>query len=139
MKIGITASAFDLLHSGHVLMLQEAKTVCDHLIAALHIDPSVENKAKNKPIQSIVERYAQIDGVKYVDQVIPYQTESDLIDIIQLYRANIRIIGEEYRYKNFTGSRMGIETYFNARKHNFSSSNLREKVANIDISGKPNN
>ena len=139
MKIGLTASAFDLLHSGHVLMLQEAKTVCDHLIAALHIDPSIENDVKNKPIQSIVERHAQVDGIKYVDQVIPYQTENDLIDIIQLYRVDVRIIGEEYRHKNFTGSRMGLKTYFNSRKHNFSSTNLRQKVANIDISGKPDN
>tara|TARA_R110002153_G_scaffold238911_1_gene393334 strand:+ start:9548 stop:9967 length:420 start_codon:yes stop_codon:yes gene_type:complete len=139
MKIGITASAFDLLHSGHVLMLQEARTVCDYLIAAIHVDPSLEHNDKNKPIQSIVERFSQVDAIRYVDKVIPYQTELELIDIIQLYRVDIRVIGEEYRYKNFTGSRMDIETYFNSRKHNFSSSNLREKVANIDISGKPDN
>lgn len=128
MKIGLTASAFDLLHSGHIAMLQEAKSVCDYLIAALHVDPSVERPEKNKPIQSIVERYTQLSAVKYVDQIMPYQTEDDLLDILQLHRVNIRIIGEEYRSKSFTGKRMNIQIYYNARRHDFSSSDLRKRI-----------
>ena len=125
MKIGLTASAFDLLHSGHAAMLQEARGVCDCLIAALHIDPSLERPNKNQPIQSIVERFTQLDAVKYVDKIVPYQTEADLLAILQLYRVDIRIIGEEYFGQQYTGNDLGIETYFNKRRHNFSSSELR--------------
>lgn len=128
MRIGLTASAFDLLHSGHVAMLQEAKGVCDYLIAALHVDPSLERSTKNRPIQSIIERYTQLSAIKYVDEIIPYETENDLLDILQLHRIDVRIIGEEYRTKPFTGKGMKIAVHYNARRHDFSSSELRRRI-----------
>jgi len=128
MRIGLTASAFDLLHSGHIAMLQEAKCVCDYLIAALHVDPSLERSAKNRPIQSVVERYTQLSAVKYVDEIIPYETENDLLDLLQLHRVDVRIIGEEYRSKPFTGKGMSLDVHYNARRHNFSSSDLRRRI-----------
>lgn len=129
MKIGFVASAFDLLHAGHVAMLEEAKSVCDYLICGLHIDPSRERSTKNKPIQSVVERYTQLRAVSYVDEIVPYETESDIIDILLLRRVNIRIIGNEYRGTDFTGHEMQMQTHFNARLHRFSSSELRKRLA----------
>lgn len=132
MKTGIVASSFDLLHSGHIMMLREAKTKCDHLICALQIDPSIDRDEKNSPIQSIVERYTQLSAVKYVDEIVVYQTEKDLEDILESYPINIRILGEEYKDKDFTGreicKRLGIHIYFNKRNHRFSSSGLRKRV-----------
>jgi glycerol-3-phosphate cytidylyltransferase len=128
MKIGITASAFDLLHVGHVEMLREAKEQCDYLIAALHVNPAVERQTKNKPIQSVVERYIQLAAVKFVDEVIPYETEEDLLDIIKLKSVNIRILGEEYKNTNFSGNDLDMEFYFNKRRHRFSSSELRKRL-----------
>lgn len=132
MKTGIVASSFDLLHSGHIMMLREAKTKCDHLICALQIDPSIDRPEKNTPIQSVVERYAQISAVKYVDEILVYQTEKDLEDILESYPIDIRILGEEYKDKDFTGreicKRLGIQIYFNKRNHRFSSSELRKRV-----------
>tara|TARA_B110000977_G_C11082174_1_gene493274 strand:- start:3626 stop:4039 length:414 start_codon:yes stop_codon:yes gene_type:complete len=132
MKIGLTASTFDLLHAGHIMMLREAKSQCDWLIAALQVDPSYDRKEKNGPIQTIVERQAQIAAVRFVDEVIIYQTEEDLLDIINMYPIDIRILGEEYRQKDFTGKdecrNRGIELYFNKRDHRFSSSGLRNRV-----------
>jgi len=133
LKTGIVASSFDLLHSGHIMMLREAKTKCDHLICALQIDPSVDRNEKNSPIQTIVERYTQLSAVKYVDEILVYQTEKDLEDILELYPIDIRILGEEYKDKDFTGreicKRLGIYIYFNKRNHSFSSSGLRKRVA----------
>lgn len=132
-KIGIVASTFDLLHAGHVIMLREAKTQCDHLICALQVDPSVDRQEKNAPIQSIVERYVQLAAVKYVDEIVVYQTEKDLEDILELYPIDVRILGEEYKDKDFTGreicKRRGIRIHFNKRDHRFSSSGLRKRVA----------
>jgi len=132
MKVGLTASTFDLLHAGHVMMLREAKSQCDWLIAALQVDPSYDRKEKNSPIQTIVERQAQLEAVKYVDEVIVYCTEADLLDIINMYPINVRILGEEYRTQNFTGKdecrNRGIDLYFNKRDHRFSSSGLRSRV-----------
>ena len=132
MITGITASTFDLLHAGHISMLREAKSQCDHLICALQVDPSIDRPEKNSPVQSIVERYAQLSAVKYVDEILVYQTENDLLDIIQMYPINIRILGEEYRSKDFTGKdecrSLGIQLYFNKREHRFSSSDLRKRV-----------
>jgi len=132
LKTGIVASSFDLLHSGHIMMLREAKTKCDHLICALQIDPSIDRDEKNSPIQSIVERYTQLNAVKYVDEIVVYQTEKDLEDILESYPINIRILGEEYKDKDFTGreicKRLGIHIYFNKRNHRFSSSGLRKRV-----------
>lgn len=132
MRIGFTCSTFDLLHAGHVMMLREAKAQCDYLICGLQVDPSVDRAEKNSPIQSIVEREAQLAAVKYVDEVIIYCTEADLCDIINMYPINVRILGEEYRDRDFTGKdeckKRGIQLYFNKREHRFSTSDLRRRV-----------
>lgn len=135
MKIGITASTFDLLHAGHIEMLREAKAQCDYLICALQIDPSVDRKEKNKPVQTIVERYTQLEAVRFVDEIIPYLHESDLEDILQMRAISVRILGEEYRDHDFTGrdicKQRDIDLYFNKRDHRFSSSGLRKRVNDV--------
>lgn len=134
MKIGITASTFDLLHAGHVEMLREAKAQCDYLICALQIDPSVDRSEKNAPVQTIVERYTQLSAVKFVDEIVPYLHETDLEDILQMRQLHVRILGEEYRETDFTGrdicKRRDIDLYFNKRDHRFSTSGLRKRVSN---------
>ena len=129
---GITFSAFDLLHAGHICMLEEAKKHCDYLIVGLQTDPKIDRPEKNSPTQSVVERYIQLLGCKHVDQIIPYTTEQDLLDILQSFPVNVRILGEEYREKEFTGreycEKMGITLFFNKRRHRFSSSGLRKEV-----------
>jgi len=132
MKIGFTASAFDLLHAGHIVMLKTAKEQCDYLICGLHIDPSKERESKNKPIQTVVERYIQLKAVSYVDEVVPYESEKDLIDILTAMNVDVRILGEEYRGTQFSGHEFDIENFFNSRKHRFSSSELRGRVKGID-------
>jgi glycerol-3-phosphate cytidylyltransferase len=133
MKIGITCSSFDLLHAGHVMMLREAKSVCDYLICALQVDPSHDRPEKNSPVQTLVERYVQLDAVKYVDEIIVYQSEKDLEDILEMYPLDVRILGEEYKDKDFTGreicKKRGIQLHFNQRDHRFSSSGLRKRVS----------
>jgi len=135
MRIGLTASTFDLLHAGHVSMLREAKSQCDYLIAALQVDPSLDRSDKNPPVQTIVERQAQLHAVKYIDEVVVYCTERDLLDIINMYPIDVRILGEEYRLKDFTGKdecrNRGIQIYFNKRDHRFSSSDLRKRVCDV--------
>jgi glycerol-3-phosphate cytidylyltransferase len=137
MKIGITASTFDLLHAGHIEMLREAKSQCDYLICALQIDPSVDRPEKNKPVQSIVERYTQLEAVQFVDEVIPYLHETDLEDILQMRTIHVRILGEEYREIDFTGRDIckarDIDLYFNKRDHRFSTSGLRKRVQDATI------
>ena len=132
MKVGFTASTFDLLHAGHVQMLREAREQCDYLICALQMDPSVDRPEKNAPVQTIVERYTQLRAVKYVDEIIPYATEKDLEDILQMYHIDVRILGEEYKDGKFTGRAIcasrGIELYFNKRDHRFSTSDLRKRI-----------
>lgn len=132
MKVGLTASTFDLLHAGHIEMLREAKGECDYLICGLQIDPSIDRSNKNKPVQTVVERYTQLSAVKFVDEIIPYLYESDLEDILQMRDIHVRILGEEYRNKDFTGRDIckarDIELYFNKRDHRFSSSGLRKRV-----------
>lgn len=131
-KIGFTASTFDLLHSGHVAMLREAKTACDYLICALQNDPSIDRPEKNKPVQNIVERQAQLAAIKYVDEILVYNTEAELLDILSMYHIDVKIMGEEYRNKDFTGRELcqerNIEFYFNKRDHRFSTSDLRKRV-----------
>ena len=133
MKVGFTASAFDLLHAGHVQMLREAKEHCDYLICGLQVDPQIDRPEKNKPIQTVVERYTQLKAVGYVDEIVPYATEEDLEDILNMYHIDVRILGDEYREKDFTGKeickRRDIALYFNKRDHRFSSSELRRRVA----------
>lgn len=135
MKIGFTASAWDFLHAGHIAMLREAKTKCDYLIVGLQVDPSVDRSEKNKPVQTLVERYVQVSAVKYVDEIICYQTEDDLIDILSMFQIDVKIMGAEYKDKDFTGKdickKRGIQLYFNNRDHRFSSSDLRKRVAKI--------
>ena len=132
MKIGLTASTFDLLHAGHIEMLREAKGEVDYLICGLQIDPSIDRPEKNKPVQTVVERHTQLSAVRFVDEIIPYLYESDLEDILQMRDIHVRILGEEYRNKDFTGRDIckarDIELYFNKRDHRFSSSGLRQRV-----------
>ena len=132
MKVGFTCSTFDLLHAGHVQMLRDAKDQCDYLIVGLQFDPSIDRKEKNSPIQTIVERYTQLKAVSYVDEIVPYATEADLEDILSLYPINVRILGEEYRDKDFTGKdicrKRDIDIHFNKRDHRFSSTDLRNRV-----------
>ena len=132
-RVGFTASAFDLLHAGHVQMLREAKEQCDYLICGLQMDPSLDRRGKSTPVQTIVERYAQLKGVRYVDEIIPYNTELDLEDILSMYHIDVRILGSEYRDKDFTGKdicrKRDIELYLNSRDHRFSSSDLRTRIA----------
>ncbi len=136
MKIGITASSFDLFHAGHIKMLEEAKTQCDWLIVALQVDPTLDRPEKNKPVQTVVERYIQLEACSYVDQIVPYVTEADLEDIFKSFNLGVRIIGEEYRGKNFTAkdicSDRGIEIFYNKRDHGFSSSDLRKRTADAE-------
>jgi len=132
MKVGITFSTFDLLHAGHIGMLREAKANCDYLICGLQVDPSVDRKEKNKPVQTLVERYAQLNALKFVDEIVPYETEQDVIDILELFELDVRFLGDEYMTKDFTGKdvcqRRDIELHFNKRDHRFSSSDLRQRV-----------
>ena len=132
MIVGFTGSAFDLLHAGHVQMLREAKEQCDYLMVGLQTDPTLDRTDKNPPVQTIVERYTQLKGIEYVDEIIPYGTEQDLEDILTMYHIHVRIIGEEYRDGEFTGkdicNRLGIDIYFNKRNHRFSTSDLRKRV-----------
>ena len=137
-KIGITFSTFDLLHAGHVAMLSEAKNHCDYLICGLQTDPTIDRPdTKNKPIQSIVERQIQLAACRYVDEVVVYQTEQDLIDLLLILPVDVRILGVEYAEKEFTGrwegSERGIELVFNSLDHSFSSSSLRKRVADAQI------
>jgi glycerol-3-phosphate cytidylyltransferase len=131
MKIGITASSCDLLHAGHILMLKEAKSVCDYLIVALQIDPTLDRPDKNMPIQSFYERWTQLSAVKYVDKIIPYSTEMELMTILQNNSVDIRILGDEYKNKVFTGCDLEMEYYFNKRTHKYSSTELRKRIGGI--------
>lgn len=133
MKIGFTCSCFDLFHAGHIMMLKEAKTQCDYLIVGLQTDPTIDRPHKNKPIQSILERYIQVEACKYVDQIIPYATEKDLLDLLASYPIDVRIIGEEYKNQRFTGYDLPMAVYFNSRQHSFSSTELRERIAQTEV------
>ena len=130
MKKGITFGAFDLFHAGHVMMLEEAKTICDYLIVCIQSDPSLDRKEKNKPVQSIVEREIQVSGCRYTNEVIIYDTEAELLEILNTVDWDVRILGEEYKDKDFTGREQTLnKCHFNKRPHNFSSSELRKRVA----------
>jgi|TARA_R110002020_G_scaffold17194_8_gene60726 glycerol-3-phosphate cytidylyltransferase len=131
MVTGFTASTFDLLHAGHILMLREAKTVCDYLICALQTDPTIDRPEKNKPVQSYMERHIQLSAIKYVDEIVPYGTEEELVVLLNHLPIDIRIIGDDYYGKDFTGKDI-VPVHFNKRQHNFSTSGLRRKVVNED-------
>ena len=131
--VGITFSTFDLLHAGHVAMMAEAKSHCDYLIVGLQTDPTIDRpNTKNKPVQTIVERQIQLQAVKYVDEIIVYQTEKDLEDILMMVPIDVRILGEEYRDKPFTGKQicedMSIRIVYNSREHRFSTTELRNRL-----------
>ena len=132
LRYYVIFSSFDLLHAGHIKMLEEAKTICDYLIVGLQLDPTFDRPTKNRPTQSIVERYIQLKACKDVDEIIPYNTEEDLMDILQSFVIDVRIIGDDYRDKNFTGKayceEKGIQLYYNKRDHRFSSSALKRAV-----------
>lgn len=133
MKVGFNCSSFDLFHAGHVTMLKMEKKLCDYLIVALQVDPTIDRPGiKNKPIQSVYERYVQIQGCKYVDEILVYETEEDLINLIQTQKIDIRFLSEEYKDRDFTGKQYcidnGIELYFHLRKHKYASSELRNRV-----------
>ena len=137
MKVGFTCSTFDLFHAGHIMMLKEAKTHCDHLIVGLQTDPTIDRDWKNKPIQSVFERYEQLKACKYIDEILVYETEEDLINILLSYPINVRILGQEYEHEDFTGKwecqSKGIEIYYNRREHNFSTTELRQRVVAAEI------
>ena len=127
-KIGFTCGAFDLLHAGHVLMLEEAKSQCDWLVVGLQTDPSIDRESKNSPIQTLTERKIQLGAIKFVDEVIIYETESDLMKLLQKLSPDLRIIGADHKGKKFTGWELPIEIYFNSRNHTFSTSELRRRI-----------
>lgn len=137
MKIGFTCSTFDLFHAGHIMMLKEAKIQCDHLIVGLQTDPTIDRPQKNKPIQSVFERYEQLKACKYVDEILVYETEADLVNILLSYPINVRILGQEYEDTDFTGRsecwERKIELYFNKREHSFSTTELRQRVVAAEI------
>lgn len=133
MKRGFTCSVFDLFHAGHIMMLKEAKGQCEYLIVGLQTDPTLDRPdTKNKPVQSIFERFVQLQACRYVDEIVVYATEKDLVDILLSYPIDVRILGDEYSDKDFTGKSeclsRGIELYFNKREHSFSTSELRQRV-----------
>ena len=136
-KIGITFSTFDLLHAGHIAMLSEAKNHCDYLIAGLQTNPTIDRPdTKNPPVQSLVERQIQLAAVKYVDEIVCYQTEQDLIDLLLTLPIDVRILGDEYKNKDFTGKdiakQRGSKIVYNGRDHSFSSTSLRKRVSQAD-------
>lgn len=137
MKIGFTCSCFDLLHAGHVQMLKEAKSCCDWLVVGLQTDPTIDRPTKNKPVQSVTERYIQLAAVRFVDELIVYATEADLLDVLKSFPINVRFIGEEYKDKDFTGKDYcldnGIEIYYNRRQHSFSTTDLRKRVVDATV------
>ena len=136
-KIGVTFSTFDLLHPRHILMLEDCKRVCDYLIVALQTDPSLDRDTKNVPVQSIEEREIQVSGCKHVDEVIIYEREVDIIEILKTIDWDVRILGDEYKDKPFTGREESLDKcYFNSRPHDFSTSELRERVASKHFSAK---
>jgi glycerol-3-phosphate cytidylyltransferase len=133
VKIGFTAGTFDLLHAGHILMLAEAKSKCDRLVIGLHTDPTIDRPQKNKPIQSTFERYLQLKALKVVDDIIPYDTEEDLLNLLSNTQINIRFLGDDYAdSKSYTGYGLDIPVYFCKRKHNYSSSELRCRIKESD-------
>jgi glycerol-3-phosphate cytidylyltransferase len=137
MKVGFNCSSFDLFHAGHVTMLKMEKNLCDYLIVALQVDPTVDRPGiKNKPVQSVYERYVQLQGCKYVDEILVYETEEDLLNLIQTQKIDIRFLSEEYKDKDFTGKQFcidnGIELHFHLRKHKYSSTEIRNRVYNLE-------
>ena len=128
LKIGFTASCFDLLHAGHCLMLKDAREQCDWLVVALQSDPSIDRPEKNQPIQSLDERKIQLESLKYVDQIELYETEEDLVFLLNKIKPDVRILGTDYKNKDFTGQELNIEIFFHERNHPWSTSELRKRI-----------
>jgi glycerol-3-phosphate cytidylyltransferase len=137
LKIGFTASTFDLFHAGHIMMLKESKSQCDYLIVGLQTDPTIDRPEKNKPVQTVFERFIQLQACKYVDEIVVYATEKELVDILLSYPINVRIVGNEYKDKEFTGKEEcwnhNIDIYYNKREHSFSTTELRQRVVTAEI------
>jgi glycerol-3-phosphate cytidylyltransferase len=133
MRTGFTCSTFDLFHAGHIMMLKEAREQCDYLLVGLQTDPTIDRPNKNKPVQGVFERFVQLQSCKYVDEVVVYATEKELRDILLSYPIDVRILGEEYQEKEFTGYDIIMEFYFNKRKHSFSTTELRQRVVAAEI------
>ena len=129
--IGFTCSCFDLLHAGHLIMLEDAKSKCDKLVVGLQTDPSIDRKDKNKPIQTLEERKIQLEAVKYIDEIIVYETENDLRKLIFDLDPDVRILGSDWKGKPFTGYNLNIPIYFHERKHDYSTTNLRNKIYEV--------
>jgi len=127
-KIGFTCGAFDLMHAGHMVMLEDARSICDKLIVAIQSDPSIDRPQKNRPVQSLDERIIMVSGCKYVDEIILYHTEADLLKILKDINPDVRILGSDYKNKTFTGQDLPIRIYYHNREHGWSSSDLRERV-----------
>ena len=136
MTTGFTCSTFDLFHAGHIMMLREAKEHCDYLIVGLQTDPTLDRPQKNKPVQTVFERFIQLNACVYVDEVVVYATEKELRDILLSYPIDVRILGKEYEGKEFTGNDIEMDYYFNERNHSFSTTELRQRV--VDAESKKN-
>ena len=131
--VGFTCSCFDLLHAGHILMLEDSKKQCDYLIVGLQSDPTIDRSdTKNKPVQSLKERQIQLEAIKYIDEIVIYNTENELYDLLKEINPDIRILGSDYKKKSFTGDDLPIKIYYHNRNHNFSTTNLREQIVNSD-------
>lgn len=128
--IGFTCGAFDLTHAGHYLMFEECKKTCDVLLVGLQTNPNIDRPEKHIPTQTLEERRIQVEACKWVDKVYIYETEEDLITLLKSLKPNVRFIGEDWRDKHFTGDNLEIQTLFNTRDHNYSSSNLIERIIN---------
>ena len=133
MKIGFTSGAFDLLHAGHALMLKEAKDQCDHLIVAIQSDPNINRPEKNSPVQSYEERTIMVKAIKWVDEVRFYDTENDLCELLKEINPDVRVVGADWQGKQFTGCELPVRVYFNSRDHDWSTSDLRDRVYQAEL------
>ena len=132
-KIGFTCGSFDLLHAGHAMMLQEAKSYCDYLIVAIQSDPTLERKTKNKPVQSYEERITMLRAIRYVDEITYYDTENDLYELLKRIKPDVRVIGADWKGKEYTGHDLDIPVVFNSRNHGYSTSELRRRVYEAEL------
>jgi glycerol-3-phosphate cytidylyltransferase len=133
MKVGFTCGSFDLLHAGHALMLEEAKSYCDYLIVAIQSDPTLDRGSKNKPVQSYEERIIMLKAIRYVDEITYYDTENDLYELLKRIKPDVRIIGSDWQGKQYTGYDLDIPVIFNSRNHGYSSSELRRRVYEAEL------
>lgn len=143
MKIGFNCSSFDLLHAGHVTMLKMEKQLCDYLIVGLQVDPTIDRPGiKNKPVQTVYERYVQVQACRYVDEILVYETEADLLNLLMTQRIDVRFLSEEYRDRDFTGKQWcidnGVEIVYHKRRHPYSSTDLRERTYQLEVRKRTN-